>query len=134
MKLALARPAQLPLLSVSNCSVPTSLRLCFSVFDRTNMKVSWTMCEDAAAAAQEKYRIKPDQQIPADAFTFTCDSECSALVFATDGLSGSAISARQFPTGSPASPSEASEYGSRPAGRGEVRPTPSARDVAGERK
>ena len=99
VKLALARPAQLPLLTVSNCTVPTSLRLCFSVFDRTNMKVSWTMCEDAAAAAQEKYRIKPEQQIPADAFTFTCDSECSALVFATDGLSGSAVSARQFPTG-----------------------------------
>ena len=56
--------------------------------------------KDAAAAAQEKYRIKPDQQIPGDAFTFTCDSECSALVFATDGLSGSAVSARQFPTGS----------------------------------
>ena len=90
----------MPLLSVSNCSVPTSLRLCFSVFDRTNMKVSWTMCEDAAAAAQEKYRIKPDAEIPQDAFTFTCDSECSALVFATDGLSGSAVSARQFPTGS----------------------------------
>ena len=56
--------------------------------------------QDAAAAAQEKYRIKPDAEIPQDAFTFTCDSECSALVFATDGLSGSAVSARQFPTGS----------------------------------
>ena len=100
VKLALARPAQLPLLSVSNCTVPTSLRLCFSVFDRTNMKVSWTMCEDAAAAAQEKYRIKPDQQIPADGLTFTCDSEWLGIGFCdTDGLSGSAISARQFPTG-----------------------------------
>lgn len=99
VRLGLARPAQLPLLSVSNCTVPTSLRLCFSVFDATNMKVSWTMCEDAAAAAQEKYRIKPDEPIPGDAFTFTCDAQCSGLVFATDGLSGSAISARQFPTG-----------------------------------
>ena len=49
------KKADLPLVYASDCELPSTIRACFAIFDKSRLDVAWTVCEDEASKRDGRY-------------------------------------------------------------------------------